>query len=32
MGNKKLRKWLVYIMIIAMLLSGIGMSLSMLAS
>lgn len=32
MSNKKVRKWLVYIMIVAMLLSGIGMSLSMMLS
>lgn len=30
MGNKKVRKWIVLIMVAAMVISGLGMSLSML--
>ncbi len=30
MSNKKTQKWIVYIMIGAMLLSGLGMGLSMM--
>ena len=30
MGNKKTQKWIVYIMIAAMLMSVLGMGLSML--
>ncbi|WP_210468938.1 stressosome-associated protein Prli42 [Sporosarcina sp. 6E9] len=30
MANKNVRKWILYIMIAAMLLSGLGMGLSMM--
>lgn len=32
MSNKKVQKWIVLIMVAAMLVSGIGISLSMLIS
>lgn len=32
MSNKKIQKWIVYVMVVAMLLSGLGMGLTMIMS